>query len=225
MAALFRPIKQTTRNAGGAGLGLYSLAKRVEALGGYYGVEHNATSSPGGSGARSSGCLFWFTIPYRPDYLASQFAGNKPCVVSLREFHAAQSGNVLSYGAAPEKVVGPASAHSPPQHGVVTRVNSSNNNSGHGPHIASQSTTPNTSHKHHGSSGLSLHPPPSDSKDAEEEEEEEEQRRYSPEPGTPMPAVMLNILLVDDAPSILKMAGMMLSRHGERTVSVQLTTR
>lgn len=54
---LFQPFKQAQRMAGGTGLGLFSLLKRVEALGGSCGV-----------GSRTDGlegCIFWFTFPYR----------------------------------------------------------------------------------------------------------------------------------------------------------------
>ncbi len=40
-------------------MGLYSLAKRVEALGGYYGVQRRKDGR--------EGSLFWFAIPYTPD--------------------------------------------------------------------------------------------------------------------------------------------------------------
>ena len=59
MQDLFKPFKQAQRLAGGTGLGLFSLAKRVEALQGTYGVMRR----PDGE----QGSLFWFTIPYRPD--------------------------------------------------------------------------------------------------------------------------------------------------------------
>ena len=56
---LFAPFQQAQKNAGGTGLGLYSLAKRVEALGGKYGVKDRLDGQ--------QGSLFWFTFPYRPD--------------------------------------------------------------------------------------------------------------------------------------------------------------
>ena len=56
---LFQPFKQAQRMAGGTGLGLYSLSKRVEALGGSNGV----ADRPDGK----QGSMFWFTFPYRPD--------------------------------------------------------------------------------------------------------------------------------------------------------------
>lgn len=59
MQALFSPFKQTQRLAGGTGLGLYSLAKRLEALNGRYGVAKRRDGR--------QGSLFWFSIPYRPD--------------------------------------------------------------------------------------------------------------------------------------------------------------
>ena len=66
MEGLFNPFKQAQRLAGGTGLGLFSLAKRVEALKGQYGV----TRRPDGA----QGCLFWFTIPYRPDTVSAKLA-------------------------------------------------------------------------------------------------------------------------------------------------------
>ena len=48
---LFSPFKQVQRYAGGTGLGLFSLAKRVEAQGGAYGARNRADDSPG--------CCIW----------------------------------------------------------------------------------------------------------------------------------------------------------------------
>ena len=70
MQTLFNPFKQAQRLAGGTGLGLFSLAKRVEALHGQYGVSRR----PDGE----QGSLFWFTIPYRPDETSAQL----PCASS-----------------------------------------------------------------------------------------------------------------------------------------------
>jgi CheY-like chemotaxis protein len=60
MQSLFSPFKQAQRLAGGTGLGLYSLSKRIEALNGQYGVRKRKDGK--------EGSLFWFTIPYRPDF-------------------------------------------------------------------------------------------------------------------------------------------------------------
>eukprot|EP01040_Poterioochromonas_malhamensis_P007170 gene7170-biopygen1310 len=59
MGGLFNPFKQAQRLAGGTGLGLYSLAKRMEALKGSYGVRKRKDGK--------QGSLFWFAIPYKPD--------------------------------------------------------------------------------------------------------------------------------------------------------------
>eukprot|EP00981_Chlorochromonas_danica_P008450 scaffold2193_cov179-Ochromonas_danica.AAC.29 len=59
MAHLFQPFKQAQRLAGGTGLGLFSLSKRMEALNGSCGVQKR----PDGK----QGCVFWFAFPYRPD--------------------------------------------------------------------------------------------------------------------------------------------------------------
>jgi CheY-like chemotaxis protein/signal transduction histidine kinase len=56
---LFQPFKQAQKRAGGTGLGLFSLSKRVESLGGACGISDRR------DGRR--GCRFWFTVPYRPD--------------------------------------------------------------------------------------------------------------------------------------------------------------
>jgi CheY-like chemotaxis protein/signal transduction histidine kinase len=58
--------KKAAGNVGGSGLGLFCLSKRVEALGGFYGVEEKKSNAL--TTATSSGTLFWFTIPYSPDY-------------------------------------------------------------------------------------------------------------------------------------------------------------
>ena len=57
---LFQPFKQVQRLAGGTGLGLYSLSNRIQALKGTRGVRFREDGK--------QGSVFWFTIPYRPDY-------------------------------------------------------------------------------------------------------------------------------------------------------------
>eukprot|EP01031_Cornospumella_fuschlensis_P027421 gene27421-33121_t len=63
MASLFSPFRQAQRLAGGTGLGLFSLAKRIEALEGFCGVKRRRDGL--------EGSLFWFSIPYRPDTILS----------------------------------------------------------------------------------------------------------------------------------------------------------
>jgi CheY-like chemotaxis protein len=60
---LFNAFKQAQSLAGGTGLGLYSLAKRIQALKGQYGVKDRKDGK--------KGSLFWFTVPYRPDYMTA----------------------------------------------------------------------------------------------------------------------------------------------------------
>ncbi len=64
MKTLFSPFKQAQRLAGGTGLGLYSLSKRIDALNGFYGVR----GRPDGQ----QGSVFWFAIPYRPDHISRE---------------------------------------------------------------------------------------------------------------------------------------------------------
>jgi hypothetical protein len=71
---LFQAFQQAQRRAGGTGLGLFSLAKRIEALKGTFGVRDRDDGE--------QGSCFWFTFPYRPDIVAS--AGGETAVVSVR---------------------------------------------------------------------------------------------------------------------------------------------
>ena len=57
---LFQPFKQAQRMAGGTGLGLYSLYKRMEALKGYCGIDSRTDGL--------TGSVFWLAFPYRPDF-------------------------------------------------------------------------------------------------------------------------------------------------------------
>jgi CheY-like chemotaxis protein len=61
---LFKPFKQAQRSAGGTGLGLFSLSKRIEALEGKCGVRDRSDGK--------QGSVFWFTFPYRPDFIAAK---------------------------------------------------------------------------------------------------------------------------------------------------------
>ena len=58
-SVLFKPFSQTQRRAGGTGLGLYSLALRLKALEGNYGMK------PVNEADRGS--VFWFSLPYNED--------------------------------------------------------------------------------------------------------------------------------------------------------------
>lgn len=58
---LFQPFNHDIHQRGGSstGLGLFSLARRIDALDGKYGVLDRKDNQ--------NGCRFWFTIPYKPD--------------------------------------------------------------------------------------------------------------------------------------------------------------
>lgn len=86
MPGLFNPFKQTQRLAGGTGLGLYSFAKRIEALRGQYGVHKRE------DGVRGS--IFWFTIPYRPDILCSSLAEKQ----NLKKEESTSKEDIVKFG-------------------------------------------------------------------------------------------------------------------------------
>ena len=75
---LFQEPAQAARINGGTGLGLYSMAKRVEALGGDYGVKPRDSSERagvyGGNGSKNPGSKFWFAIPYH--FVSDQSTNN-----------------------------------------------------------------------------------------------------------------------------------------------------
>jgi len=58
---LFQPFNQDVHQRGGnsTGLGLFSLARRLDALGGKYGCLNRKDNQ--------RGCRFWFSFPYQPD--------------------------------------------------------------------------------------------------------------------------------------------------------------
>jgi hypothetical protein len=68
MKMLFNPFNQTQRLAGDTGLGLFSLAKRVEALQGKYEVRRRRDGR--------QDCLFWFAMRYRPDHFMAVVYNN-----------------------------------------------------------------------------------------------------------------------------------------------------
>lgn len=64
---------------GGAGLGLFTMAKRIEALGGYYGFVSKTTE-------RKTGSMFWFEIPVQSTTLGLHTqATDHPSVLSCAE--------------------------------------------------------------------------------------------------------------------------------------------
>ena len=90
---LFQPFQQTMRLAGGTGLGLYSLSKRMEALGGMFGIEDREDGQPGSR--------FWFSVPYQPDEAdsAEESFFDDPKQLSSRRFPASKlksAGNSIS---------------------------------------------------------------------------------------------------------------------------------
>ena len=77
MKNLFHPFKQAQRHAGGTGLGLFSLAKRIEALQGKYGV-HKRDNGIQGS-------IFWFSFPYRPDLQSALCETGKATIIRRKQ--------------------------------------------------------------------------------------------------------------------------------------------
>jgi hypothetical protein len=62
-STLFQPFKQAQNMAGGTGLGLYSLLKRVECMNGKCGFKERKDGL--------EGTIFWFTIPYIADEVSA----------------------------------------------------------------------------------------------------------------------------------------------------------
>jgi len=94
---------KTQRTTGGTGIGLYSLSKRIEALNGTYGVGERKDGQ--------HGSVFWFAIPYRPDFISDDanesvdlliapesviLVGAEPAIKSLRILVVDDSTSILN---------------------------------------------------------------------------------------------------------------------------------
>ena len=90
---LFQPFRQAQRHTGGTGLGLYSLFKRMEALGGDCGVRARSDGQ--------AGSVFWFSFPYRPDTSASLYES----IQTERQNDLLNENNVVSRSQPPTKVI------------------------------------------------------------------------------------------------------------------------
>ncbi len=96
--SLFEPFKQAQQRAGGTGLGLYSLSRRIQALGGTYGVSERLD--------RQQGSRFWFTFPYRPDAVTAEMTelisngpggtGNTPVTKPVSPTGHSRGGNIVA---------------------------------------------------------------------------------------------------------------------------------
>jgi CheY-like chemotaxis protein/signal transduction histidine kinase len=150
MTQLFNPFKQAQRLAGGTGLGLYSLAKRIEALNGSFGVSKRTDGK--------QGSLFWFSIPYRPDFATASLYENATLLEEEEETSNLEAESVSERDS--KKLTNEITLMSPPTTTTLRRNRSMEFNFG----------------------------------------------------DTKLPP--LNILLVDDSPSIVKISSMMLKRQG-----------
>jgi CheY-like chemotaxis protein len=79
---LFAPFQQAQKNAGGTGLGLYSLSQRIQALGGKYGVRDRLDGK--------QGSLFWFNFPYRPDAITASMTRWDSGIIPLSSHSSSQ---------------------------------------------------------------------------------------------------------------------------------------
>jgi CheY-like chemotaxis protein len=170
MSHLFNPFRQAQRLAGGTGLGLYSLAKRIESIQGSYGVAHRKDGK--------QGSLFWFSIPYRPDPAAAANPFPSVSTMSSRDDKndlREQKGIVNNNPPSPMNNKNKATTVTTST-ATVTTTNPSTGDASPNTMTATSVTVAND---------LLL------------------QRIQS-----------MNVLLVDDSPSIIKMSSMMLRRQG-----------
>lgn len=72
---LFKPFRQAQRRVGGTGLGLFSIAKRMEAIGGFCGVQNRDDGNCGG--------CFWLAYPYKPDWVTADVALPEKCHIDI----------------------------------------------------------------------------------------------------------------------------------------------
>jgi CheY-like chemotaxis protein len=211
MQSLFSPFKQAQRLAGGTGLGLYSLSKRIEALGGEYGVT--------GRKDGKQGCLFWFSVPYLPDYTMNQHSCNENTLhyhhrPRLQDIGTPRSQNNNNEEKSP-RAASPR-GKSPQTTLRISRRSRSFSNDSHSIGLVSTTSDPpfivggETSHLHHQQSLQPQHPirsyipahPP-------------QRKKSTTSLGKHLLAyTSLSILLVEDSPTISKMTAMMLQKLG-----------
>ena len=172
MSQLFSPFKQAQRLAGGTGLGLYSLAKRIEALHGSYGVSKRLDGK--------QGSLFWFSIPYRPDFVTAELYAHSHGE-GEHSIHKTEDSLVGNYRSLEVE-------NNPHNH-----INKSDSKDSQplSPSLKSPIPSPNGPLK----------------------------RRISAEFNLDTKLPPLNILVVDDSASIVKMSSMMLRRQGHHISS------
>jgi CheY-like chemotaxis protein/signal transduction histidine kinase len=222
MPHLFSPFKQAQRYSGGTGLGLYSLAKRIESLKGRCGV----TARRDGR----QGSLFWFEIPYKPDRFTSNLSKTKETNIYTNSSDLSpvnhDSMNRMNWFKVP-------TSSAPP---TVTDPNnlSAHGNSSKSPQIGMLQST--ESHKtldmneesdpHHSPVRTPINMSPKNFSPMVSNQNIIEASSMSPghaqkiisSPSFKLkvPKNSLNILIVDDAASILKMTSMILKRGGHQ---------
>ena len=219
MLQLFKPFRQTQRLAGGTGLGLYSLAKRVDAIQGDYGVRKRR------DGQRGS--VFWFTIPYRPDEsmllllnsnstaTTDQYQLNTASQMSLKEV-------LVSRGVASFDLNDSNSGHHTNSRGLPPRPSISSPYAPSSPHQmfskaitspplrSSPSSSPLKHQQHSAFTFDDHHIAPIGIVDLESA------GPYNLADEDSNVREVLDILLVDDAQTIVKMTSMMLRKLGHR---------
>eukprot|EP00981_Chlorochromonas_danica_P003544 scaffold659_cov192-Ochromonas_danica.AAC.57 len=197
MAELFSPFKQNQRLAGGTGLGLFSLAKRVEVLKGRCGVMKRRDGRPGS--------LFWFTVPYRPD---------EDLAERRRSMTFRRTADTLASPAA-----GPRALNLSNENHIVPMLT-----------ITEEGPTSGASHVVNFGRSLSTalttlnHGMPSIIPPAISCEKVDILRSLQGSPTHHMISgngPKWRILLVDDAPSVLKMTSMILSRQGHQVTTAE----
>eukprot|EP00981_Chlorochromonas_danica_P015112 scaffold10587_cov199-Ochromonas_danica.AAC.1 len=195
MQALFSPFKQAQRLAGGTGLGLFSLAKRMEALQGKCGV------MPRHDGIRGS--IFWFAFPYKPDYTVNEKRPSelyedirailRRGAFSILEEPSGSGSRDPSSSGGPSLIMSPRLARSSSFSALINRSASTEMGS-EGRYILTRAQSADYNQP-------TTLPPPSR--------------------GNGSSGKRLHILLVDDTPSVMKMTSMLLRRQGFEVTSAE----
>jgi CheY-like chemotaxis protein len=226
---LFHDPNQSERMNGGTGIGLFSLAKRVEALHGSYGFRKGELVKEEGSRERSQS-IFWFSLPYFPSIPKKMTPTNgrsrkqristqlpAPLSVLPEEESCACSPMVLpSETANTEKLevrIPSDCLPSPPERRQSFEESSE-------PETITFPPTPSAPP----SSAVSSRPIScSNTRPDTPQLQHQQQTLQSSEITSKLTVALehlknLSILLVDDSPSILKMCSMMLKRQGHTIV-------
>ena len=205
---IFDEPEQEGREHGGSGLGLYNLAKRVEALGGACGVSDRTDGV-------SQGSRFWFTIPFEPINFKSTGKNDNESIVLDRHCGVIGEGKDEDRDNSPNETTTNSFMRLPIKQSSQRDRDKT---------MTSPFSTPSDSGRLHGVTRQLPQTINEGNLTLEEHESSKYQSssRMIVKPNhTNLLKPNLKILIVDDSPPILKMTSLSLRKHGHTVITAE----